>query len=367
MSSKDYINFLITFDAGYLVQATTTMVSVIKNLNRNYKARFFLFTTGLNDSDLAQLNEMDCEIVNIDVTKYLNVFNEVDTNDFANSYINLAGNYRLLMFDILPEYVKKIIYLDCDIIVNNDLSIVYNQLTEDKLIAVVVEIWAMQHRKTILKHCYEMEEFVNFQKDSYLYPYFNSGFLVVNLEKAKEYKIGMKINEFIKKHPKLPYYDQDTLNAIITQEYNKDIMYLEPSWNVFCDIDYTYNFDDAYYTEREIKKAFNDPYIFHFCGVNKPWKNSISHYYYKWWYYFFKSPFKNNDKLKIKYHKIQKELKPTYIKLFGLIPLLKIVGNFNKKYIKLLNVIPLLKIERNKKNKDYRLFNFILLLRIRSK
>ena len=37
-------------------------------------------------------------------------------------------------------------------------------------------------------------------------------------------------------------------NAVIGQKYSNLINYLEPSYNVFCDIDYEQPFNDAFYS-----------------------------------------------------------------------------------------------------------------------
>ena len=72
-------------------------------------------------------------------------------------------------------------------------------------------------------------EFFLFSKNPLKYPYFNAGFFLVNIKLAKELNIFEKMFDFLNRHPNPPYADQDTLNAVIGQQYSDLINYLEPS------------------------------------------------------------------------------------------------------------------------------------------
>ncbi|WP_432632232.1 glycosyltransferase family 8 protein [Brachyspira sp.] len=301
-----YINFVLTGDKNYTIPITVAMTSILININKSRICRFFLFTTDFNENNINIIlklkNKYNFELINIDMNNYKDFFDKMDISTFKNKYISLATYYRLLMFKVLPEDVDKCFYIDGDMIVDTDLSVIYDNLTENKLASVVIEPLAMQHRKSILSHCYEIEYFKNFQKDALKYPYFNAGLFLVNIKLANEFNIFEKMLDFLNKYPNPPYADQDTLNAVIGQQYSDLINYLEPSYNVFCNMDYDQPFNDAFYNEEIIKNSFKKPKIYHYGGEWKPWNTTLTmHHYDIWWKYLKLSPYKKlkNPKKKI--------------------------------------------------------------------
>ena len=366
---KKYINIVLTFDKLYIVQAGVTAYSIAKNLNKKFTARFFLVTSDIVESDLLLFNKIkNSEFVNLDIKEYLYLLNKIDVSSFRNQYINLVCYYRLLLLEVLPEYVEKFCYVDCDIIVNTDLSIIYEDLDNTRLLSCVEEIFAMQYRESILKHCYKINEFKKFAKEPLKFPYFNAGFFILNFEMAKKEEIFKKYFEFLDRNPNPPFADQDTMNAVIGQNYTEKINYLSPEWNIFCGMDFNLNYDRNNFKPSDIKKAMVNPKIYHFVGSRKPWKNNTHKYFLKWWKYFFKSPFCKDIPLKREFKKLtlKNEKKDIVkIKLFNFIPLLKINIKNNIVRGRLFYLIPIFKTKNKNNTLKIKLFNFIPLLKIK--
>ena len=277
-----YINFVLCGDKNFIIPITVAITSILTNINKSRITRFFLLTTDFSDNEINTIlklkNKYNFELINI--------FDKIDITKNKIPYVSLAAYYRLLMFMILPEYVDKCFYIDGDMIIDTDLSITYDNLTEEKIASVIVEPLAMQHRKSILSHCYKIDDFKNFKNDALEYPYFNTGLFLVNIKLANELNIFEKMFDFLNRFPNPPYADQDILNAVIGQKYSNLINYLEPSYNVFCDIDYEQPFNDAFYNEEIIKASFKNPKVYHYAGANKPWINTkVANYYDIWWKY----------------------------------------------------------------------------------
>lgn len=131
-------------------------------------------------------------------------------------YVNLAGrlqgvyvdprysevaSFRLLLPEILPEY-DKVLYMDCDLIVRNNLSVLYNSMDlGDNLLAAVYEA-PIEHQS---------ERWSALGCDPH--KYFNSGFLLMNLKQMRLEGTARKLIDALKTDY-LEFPDQDVLNMV---------------------------------------------------------------------------------------------------------------------------------------------------------
>lgn len=364
MTSQENINFVLTGDENYIMPLGVVMTSILKNLADNRKACFYLFTTNFSKSALDKIYEIkkirECEIVNIPMEKYIHYFKDIDISKFKLSYVSLVCYYRLLMLKILPQSVKKCFYVDGDMIIDTDLSKIYDKMSADQIASVVVEAFAMNDRKNILSHLYKMKAFAKFQKEPLKYPYFNAGFLLLNIDMARKEHLFDKAMKFLNENPNPPLADQDTLNAIIGQQYTDKIEYLAPEYNVFCDlgINSVKWSKNAYYPVKLIEKSIKKPKIYHYAGGCKPWLNNENNHNSIWWKYCKLSPWKDIAKPQI-------QMNSWIVKfyLFNFLHILSYVceNHRNRQVfkIKFLKIFPLLKIKKKETRTDILLFGII--------
>ncbi len=357
---KKIINCVLCADDNYSY-AGITMISVLKNLSNKYTAKFFILTDNLSENTKKLFERIKkikkCDIEYINVVPYLSLLSDVCWTNHKNNtnHHHLMSYYRLLILEVLKDKADKCIYLDSDMIINTDLSVVYEQVTSDKIGGSVVEIGAMQKRQNLLKETMRLPEFKRLNVNPRAYPYFNAGFIIFNLKKCTEYKIKEQLFTFLKNNPSPPYADQDTLNAILGQKYRDKMVYFHPAYNVFCNPELI-RYDDAFYTEEQISEAFASPKICHYAGVDKPWKGKKDGFYKLWWHYCRYSPWKN------KY--INNKTYMLKIYLFNIITLYKHTKTAHKEIYSVLD-IPLWKISQKSGYREYKLFSFIPILKIK--
>ena len=295
MSEDKYVNIVLTGDENYVMPMGVAMFSIIRNLSKDYEAHFFLLVSGWSENEEIEIRKVkNCKITVIHVEKYLHYFESVDLDKMKLDYIkNLTPYYRLLMPIVLPEHIDRAFYFDADMVADFDLSTIYNTVGEEKLLSAVIELVANAHKENVLSHLSKWDEFSKFNKDHEKAPYFNAGFFLINLSMARELKIFDDFMDFLNKHPNPPYADQDTLNAICGQKYSDKMVYLDPSWNVFCDMNYDIDtYFKAAYSHYSIRQGFANPRIYHYAGANKPWINrDVLHYWNVWNNYYQLSPF----------------------------------------------------------------------------
>ncbi|MFU0841464.1 MAG: hypothetical protein ACFWTZ_02390 [Burkholderia sp.] len=324
------INIVLTADGNYVYPLGVCMTSIILNLNKENVANFFLFVKNFSEEQKKELlklkDKYNCIINFIDVSSYEYIFQSIDEQNFRLQYISKATMYRLLMFYALPNDIEKCIYVDGDMIIDGDLSEVYDSVDKNILLSCVIEILAMRDRTILLRHLYNIKEFQNFKHNPNKFPYFNAGFFIVNLALSRKFKIFEQLIDFMNRNPDLPYADQDILNAILGQKYRDYLNFLDPCYNVFCDISYKQSYPSEIYSNLQIKEAFYYPFIYHFAGGNKPWINeNCQNHRDIWWHYANLSPWskiinKKCRKIFIANHTITDKY---YI--FGFIPVCKII------------------------------------------
>lgn len=380
MNENKYVNIVITGDENYVMPMGVTMFSIVRNLSKDKIARFFLFVSGWSDAQESEIRKLkNCEIIIIHMEKYLHYFSFADTSKFKLEYIHsLAPYYRLLIPKILPSDIDKVFYIDADMIVDADISEIYD-IPSNKLMAAVVELVANSH-DYILTHLKDWTEFEKFNTNRHDAPYFNAGFFLMNLKLAREINIFQDFMDFLAQHPNPPYCDQDTLNATCGQKYSDKMVYLPPWWNTFCDMNYDATiYSAAYYPRWQVNEAFQNPRILHYAGPNKPWVNSyMPHHLFIWHKYFELSPFadtKLNLKpdiewlslffipiIQINYIVQKLHMRIKFLGIFELysrffsrhkiyffgIPLLKMIWSPQKRFIYLFHFIPLLQIRKKK-------------------
>ena len=123
-----------------------------------------------------------------------------------------ATMYRLLLMHVLDKNIKKVIYLDSDIIVNMDIAEMFNIDIGDVAVAAVPEIFATYN------HMVE-KDIINdgtVKKENY----FCAGVLMFNMEKYSKYPdLCLEGLEFLNKNPQYDCNDQDILNYNFSNNY----------------------------------------------------------------------------------------------------------------------------------------------------
>ena len=129
---------------------------------------------------------------------------------------------RLLVPQLFSEDVERVLYIDSDVVVNDDIS----QLWHFRLDSLPV--WAVNDglpgafKNSITDRFPEVDA-----RDNALY--FNSGVLLINLPEWRSQKISERALEFLKEHSqKLSFPDQDALNAVIAGHWGQ----LPNRWNM---------------------------------------------------------------------------------------------------------------------------------------
>ena len=155
-------------------------------------------------------------------------------------HVSLATYYRVLMADILPSNIEKVLYIDLDVLVVGDIGQLLGVELGTSIILAVRESGNATLEKGLL--CYKK---LGLPGDA---PYFNAGVLLVNLEVWRAKKFSTKLINFLSIHKaEIVWWDQDAMNALF--------------YNHWADL----RWDDLVSCAPVASK------IIHFAGASKPW------------------------------------------------------------------------------------------------
>lgn len=270
------MDILFTFDNNYTQHAGVTIYSFLANNPGIHSIH--VISDYISDQNQALLKGI-CS--NSGSTLNFYFIDAEDTKDFPvgegtiNPTLTIATYFRLFMADILPTTVQKILYIDCDIVVDGSIDGLWNTPFEDgKCIAALEEL---ENIRT--NGCKRMGYPPS-------YSYFNAGVLLIHLERLRSFFSVKKASQFIQKHnAEIRYHDQDVLNALLFDKKQ----FFELQYNVMD----TYlihgtSFPARYQQQRD---AIFKPKIIHFTGYFKPWDTeSMNPYTYKYYDYLKRTP-----------------------------------------------------------------------------
>lgn len=252
------MNILVTLDSNYIKPLRIMLKSLFLN-NPGERFNIYLLHTSLKKKELEDLK--------IFVESHGSKLNVIDVDEDCFSDAPVLFHYtkemyfRLLSYQLLPNDIDKILYLDPDILVLNAISELYETDIKEYLYA------AAYHDKLSIKEINKLR----------LYPYeinayYNSGVLLMNLEQLRREADEKEIYRFVDENrAKLIMPDQDILNAL----YAKRIKSLNELF---------YNYDARYYTyykmashgSFDMDQIINNTVILHFCGKKKPWNKKYT-------------------------------------------------------------------------------------------
>lgn len=257
-------------DNNYIPFCATTIASIFAN-NQVEKITFHLFVDGITDANRGMMQEWINGIEGKGIRFY--DLSEADFKDFpvGNAYINLTTYFRLVIQDKLPD-IDKVLYLDCDTIVNGSLSELWNTDMEGFAVAGVRD------------RVNDSIRLYNRLRYPMVVGYVNAGVLLINLKKWRECQVFDKAKELAKAMPEaLKNHDQDIINIL----FHDNKLMLPFRYNL---LEYYLYVEEWLYLDRkyypEIIEACKNPTIIHFCMPQKPWHyeciNPFKELYYKY-------------------------------------------------------------------------------------
>lgn len=264
------MDFLYTTDENYVRHAAAAMLSLMDSNKAAERITIHLLSMGIREESREALRrlveERGREIRFYELGDIRRWFDfSFNSRGFAASALA-----RLFMARVLPEDIERILYMDCDTVVLEDLSPLFRLDMTGYDLGMVMEPTVNKARRRQLG-----------MDDGQ--PYFNSGVLLVNLRKWRQDNTEATIlNYYRDMGGDLVAPDQDAINGAIPGR----ILQLEPRYNYgSVQIYYPWKAQKKmasptpFMSEGDYRKGTEKPAIVHFLGEERPWRAGNRHPY----------------------------------------------------------------------------------------
>lgn len=269
--SKESIKIVCASDKNFVMPLTVMLKSLEVNLKRYSKIIVYVLEKGISNSNKNKiLKSLNADKIKI---KWISVDESKLQNMKVDGHITLATYYRILIPELLPKKINKVIYLDCDLLVNEDISNLWDKKLGDYYILSVPETCRYGLYVSSINGLKLYKKFGIPSKTAN----FNAGVLLINLKKWRKDKINLRILDYLKNNKEfVKLHDQEGLNLICTGKIGK----LNYKWNQLTSI-FSYKSwkESPIKDKQKFRELIINPYIVHYNNTPKPWNKGCSHPY----------------------------------------------------------------------------------------
>lgn len=264
------MNILFSSDDNYAQHLGVAMYSLMIHNKKAKKLNFFVVDNHISEDNLSKLKQVIEGFCN-------STINFIPFDSYAKELqldmpwpISMSAYARLFAADLLPKDMERVLYLDCDMVINHDLTELWEYELGDYCIGAVQDQVSPN-----------VKEAVGMNPRS---PYFNSGMLLVELKKWREHNVCSRAMEYIKKHQgRVIHHDQGVLNGIFCDNWLR----LPLKYNVMTvhylmslpKIRHFYKDPSFFYSNQEADSARFFPFILHYTPsfTSRPWEENCLH------------------------------------------------------------------------------------------
>ena len=260
---KTIIPIFFSVNDAYSPFLATAINSIRENASPDFQYRIHILTDDISDSNRARLSQLGGGDFNIEfhpLTRLLQSVPAVEklSGHCFGAFSSLTIYFRLFIPDLFPQYDKGI-YLDADLVVPGDISLLFRECLGRNLLGAVAD--------TSIRKIAPFTRYIDNYVGVDYHRYVNSGVLLLNMKRLREVDLSGRFLSCVEKYGlETVAPDQDYLNALCRD----GIHYLNPCWN-------TMPADGAGKT--------GDPQIVHFNLATKPWLNEHVPYDDLFWKY----------------------------------------------------------------------------------
>lgn len=283
---KCYAAVALACDDKYMPYTGALLQSIIENAGQDAFYDIVVMHNSISENNQRICKELAKGHDNISI-RFLDV-----SRNFAayaavhvDRHLTVETYFRFMIPDLFKEY-DKVLYLDCDMVVNEDIAKLFKLDIGDNYVAATRDLDFIASCEEPGRGEFYEEKILKYIKIDAVENYFQAGAILFNIREIlkkydtkKLFAVALSRNWY--------YHDQDVLNHL----FNGKVTYLEQRWNILSLLEsgshrsklfkeYLYaKYNEMYHAGRK------NPAIIHYAGVPKPWKDlkcDLADYFWKY-------------------------------------------------------------------------------------
>lgn len=286
MIEANAINIVFASDDHYASYLAVSLRSIVANISSKSVLSIFVIDAGIRTANRNKIESVSQSRPEVGSHVFwVEVSDKKLLNRSTNAaHISSATYLRLHAPELLPESVKKFLYVDVDTITLGDVSALW-EIDMCGVTVAAVQDWLLPYVSSSYRQSlsgkYPLPLYKEYGHNQNT-PYFNAGLLLIDRDRWKNKSVTERVYSYINS-VETRYADQDGLNAILASDWRQ----LDPSWNVTPQIVGIDSWPDKEYVvsiQSKVKDAISNVNLVHYVGARKPWLYwnacPLSKYYY---------------------------------------------------------------------------------------
>lgn len=200
------IPIFFAVDDGYCPFLAVAIQSLIDNCSEEYKYLIKVLHTNISDENKKRITKYERTNVDIEFVNLTYYIEKVKDKLYTRDYYSKTTYFRLFLPNLYPQY-DKVLYLDSDIVILDDIAKLYNIDMGTNLVAAAQDD-VIQTTPVFREYAEKVVGVADYRN------YFNAGVLLMNLHQLRKFKFQEKFIYLLDKIKFAVAQDQDYLNRL---------------------------------------------------------------------------------------------------------------------------------------------------------
>ena len=200
------IPIFFAVDDGYSPFLAVAIQSLIDNASAEYTYLIKILNTDISEENKRKIGKYERENVDIEFVDLNYYIQKVKDKLYTRDYYSKTTSFRLFLPNLYPPY-DKVLYLDSDIVILDDIAKLYNTDMGDNLVAAAPDD-VIQSMPVFQDYVEKVVGVADSRR------YFNAGILLMNLHELRRFKFQEKFVYLLDKIKFAVAQDQDYLNRL---------------------------------------------------------------------------------------------------------------------------------------------------------